>query len=225
MKSLAVALGRRLVRHGRRKLVLLAVLPALFCLGYFTLQHVTLFAPTTFPLTALDRAIEFAPHWIYAYQSLYLLMPIAPLLATRRAQLDRYTEGFWWLAAAGFLIFLCYPVASPRPDGMTGVAAFDLLTSFEGKLNAFPSLHAGLLTYSLIFARWAFPSEISTPLGRALFFSGLLWGGAILYATLATKQHYAVDLPAGIVLAWLSHHGSGYTIRLRRSESHERATC
>ena len=50
-------LGRRLQRQGHRKLLLLAVLPTLFCLGYFSLQQFTLWSPTTFPLTALDRAI------------------------------------------------------------------------------------------------------------------------------------------------------------------------
>lgn len=217
MKALAGELGRRIACHGRYKLVLLAVLPTLFCLGYFTLQHVTLRPPTTFELTMLDRAIEFSPRWIYVYQSLYLLMPIAPLLATRKGQLRRYTQGYLWLAVAGFLTFLVVPVVSPRPDGVTGVAAFDFLTSYEGKLNAFPSLHAGLAAYTLIFARWAFPGEISTAFGRSLYLSGLLWGGAILYATLATKQHYAVDLPAGIVLAWCSHRWSGITVRLGRS--------
>ena len=146
-------------------------------------------------------------------------MPIALLLATRKAQLERYTEGYVWLSVTGFLIFLFYPVVSPRPDGLTGVAAFDLLTRYENKLNAFPSLHAGLLAYTLIFACWAFPTEISTALGRCLFSLGLLWGVAILYATLATKQHYAVDLPAGIALAWLSHRWSGYTIRHRRKKT------
>ncbi len=224
MTTFAVRLGRRLRSQARHKLVLLAVLPGVFCLGYFTLQHLTLWTPTTFALTALDRAIGFAPRWIYAYQSLYLLMPIPPLLATRKDQLRRYTEGFLWLTAAGFLIFLLFPVTSPRPDGVTGIAAFDLLARYEGKLNAFPSLHAGLLAYTMIFAHWAFPRELSTALGRSLFVVGLVWGGAILYATLATKQHYAVDLPAGIVLAWLSHRWSGRTLRHRRRKNHDRAT-
>lgn len=224
MKAFAVELYGRVRCHPRHKLVLLVALPVLFGLGYFPLQHVTLFTPTTFSLTALDRAIPFAPEWIYAYQSLYLLMPLAPLLATRKEQLARYTEGFAWLAAVSFLIFLLYPVVSPRPDGVTGVAAFDLLTRYEGKLNAFPSLHAGLCAYTLIFAFRAFRKEISTAFGRRLFFLGLAWGGVILYATLATKQHYAVDLPAGIVLAWSSHRWSGYTVRLRRRHGHEMAT-
>lgn len=224
MPPAVINFGRRVACHGRRKLILLTVLPAAFCLGYFTLQHITLFPPVTLPLTAVDRAIDFEPRWIHVYLSLYLLLPIAPMLAVRRHQLERYTEGFLWLSATGFSIFLFYPVIAPRPDGVTGVAAFDLLTAHEGKLNAFPSFHAGLLAYTLCFALWALPGEIRSPPGRFLFSVGVLWGTAVLYATLATKQHYAVDLPAGIVLAWLSHRWSGYTVRLRRKESYECAT-
>ena len=210
-------LASRIRCHLGRKLVLMVSLPIPFCLVYFTLQHATLFTPTTFALSAIDRMITFAPEWVYVYDSLYFLMPIAPLLATREEELKRYTEGFVWLAAASFLIFLFYPVISPRPDGLTGVAAFDLLTSFEGKLNAFPSLHAGLCAYTLIFAFYTYRNEIAPVLGRALLVLGLGWSGAVLYATLATKQHYAVDLPAGIVLAWLSYHWSGYTTKSLRT--------
>lgn len=180
------------------KLILLAIVPLSFSVVYLGLQHVEFFTPRTFELSALDRAIAFSPQWVYVYQSLYVLMPIVPLLLTRRDQLERYMKGLVWISALSFLIFLFFPVLAPRPDGLTGVAAYDLLTRYEGKVNAFPSLHAAFVAYSLLFARWAFR-------GRALTFVGTLWGGAILYATLATKQHYAIDLPAGIVLAWICH--------------------
>lgn len=199
---------KRLAACWRFKLVLLIVLPTGFCLGYFTLQRVTLFHPVELPLTVLDRAVPFTPEWIYAYQSVYLFLPIAPLLATRREQLVHYTRGFVALSLAGFAVFLLFPVISPRPEGETGVAAFDLLTRYEGTLNAFPSLHAGLLAYTLLFAGWTFKDDLSPAAARWLAVVALAWSGAILYATLATKQHYAVDLPAGIVLAWLSHRWS-----------------
>ena len=32
-----------------------------------------------------------------------------------------------------------------------------------------------------------------------------LWGAAILYGTLATKQHWVADLPPAFALAWLAH--------------------
>ncbi|MDA8018782.1 MAG: phosphatase PAP2 family protein [Thermoanaerobaculia bacterium] len=213
MSEAAVALGRRILIEARYKLALLVGLTLGFSIGYFTLQQVTFFTPVTFSLTALDRAIGFAPSWIYAYQSLYILIPVPPLLTTRRSQLDVYTRGFVCLALAGFAIFAVYPVISPRPDGMTGVVAFDLLTRYEGKLNAFPSLHAGLAAYTLCYAYWALQHEMSARLRSALVVLGLLWGGVILYSTLATKQHYAVDLPAGVLLGWLSHRWSRTRLR------------
>lgn len=213
MKGLAW--HERVSCHGRFKLLILLILPAVFACGYFPLQQAPLFPPRSFELSAIDRLIAFEPRWIHVYQSLYLLMPLAPLFVARRDALKSYVRGFLWLCAVSFLIFVFFPVSSPRPEVATGVAAFDLLTAFEGKLNAFPSLHAGLLAYSLFFTRDAYRDELPATSTRLLLLGGVIWGMLILYATLATKQHYAVDLPAGIVLAWMCHRLSYRTLEKR----------
>ena len=70
------------------------------CVPYFTLQRVRGFPLHTLPVTPVDRWIDFDPSWIGAYLSLALLVPIAPLLATRREELVRYAKG---------LTLLCLP--------------------------------------------------------------------------------------------------------------------
>lgn len=203
---LPMPLGRRLVAHFGLKSALTLLLPVLFCAGYFSLQRFTIFEPRQLPLSWIDRAVEFDPEWVYVYQSIYLFMPVAPWLASRRADLVRYARGFAWLSAISFIVFLCFPVAGPRPDSPGPVpAAYAWLVSYEGTLNAFPSLHAGLTTYSLHFGYRVVAEGKGRRTRWLLALVALGWAGAILFATIATKQHYAVDLVAGVGLAVLCH--------------------
>lgn len=194
----------RLGASWQLKLQMSIGLPIFFCLGYFSLQRFPIREPIPLGLSALDQAIPFAPEWFYVYQSLYLFLPIAPLLTPSRAMLVRYTRGFVLLCLASFAIFLVFPVPAPRPEGPSGVAAFDAWMRIEGLLNAFPSLHAGLLAHGLLYAREALWETLSPAGKRAASVIALLWAVGILYSTLATKQHYAVDLLAGILLGGLA---------------------
>ena len=40
---------------------------------------------------------------------------------------------------------------------------------------------------------------------RWLAAGALVWGGLIVYSTLATKQHWLLDLPPGMAIAWAAH--------------------
>jgi len=74
--------------------------------------------------------------------------------------------------------------------------------SYDRNLNAFPSLHAGLAAYSVLFGS-------ATQSGRLVAVCGL-WLVVIMFATLATKQHYFLDLPPALLLAWLAHRWAGW---------------
>ena len=184
------------------KLELYLALSAAFCIVYFSLQRFPLFPVRTLPLTPLDRAIGFHPEAIYAYQSVYLLIPLFPFLARTRRQLMQYTLGFAWLCGISFLIFAFVPIVCPRPDDETHVAMFRLMTSYDGKINTIPSLHVGLSVYSVLFGYQL--SQTARGL-RPMVWIGVAWTILIAYAALATKQHYAVDVPPGVLLAWAGH--------------------
>ena len=197
---------RRLGSHAGLKAAMMIALPILFHVGYVGLQKVSLFSPRTLPLSWLDRSIGFQPDWVYIYLSLYLFLPIAPWLAVRRADLIRYIHGFLWLIGISFIVFLFFPVEAARPDGASADGMYAFLIRYEGKLNAFPSLHAGLMMYTALFGYSVLRGVLSPSWGRAAILGAVIWGAGILYATIATKQHYAIDLPAGMFLAWLCHH-------------------
>jgi membrane-associated phospholipid phosphatase len=193
----------------KMKAALSAGLTLFFCLPYFMLQRLTLFPARTLPLSAIDRAIDFDPRRVWAYQSVYLLLTIVPWLITTRLELRRYARGFVQLSAVGFAFFLLLPVRGPRPDVAAADFMFRILQWYDRPLNCFPSLHVGLATYSVLVAT-SLSRGPSTPLGTGrmtpaarwsvVFLAGL-WTAVIAYAALATKQHYAVDLPAGALLA------------------------
>ena len=205
-ESRTIGIGwMRITSHAGLKTAMSIVLPILFCAGYFGLQRVSIFSPWTLPLSWLDRSIGFQPDWVYVYQSVYLFMPIAPWLAIRREDLMRYIHGFFLLSVISFTVFIFFPVEAPRPNVPPAEGMYAFLVRYEGKLNAFPSLHAGLMMYTALFGGAVLKGALSPGYRRAVTLGAVIWGVGILYATLATKQHYAVDLPAGIVLAWLCH--------------------
>ena len=56
--------------------------------------------------------------------------------------------------------------------------------------------------------------------GRAVILAvGSTWAAVILYSTLATKQHWAVDLPAGMLTAYLAHRLAWWKALPYESES------
>jgi membrane-associated phospholipid phosphatase len=175
------------------------------CVPYFGLQHVGGPAPRALAETFVDRAIPFSPAWIYVYVSLGVLVPLAPLLAATRAELTRYAVGLTLLCVPCFLIFLAVPVLGPRPTATAGPDLYTLIVLVDRPSNSLPSLHAGLTLYSLLFTHRILGRTLSPSGRRAMATFGAAWGALILYSTLATKQHWAVDLPAGMLIAWAAH--------------------
>jgi membrane-associated phospholipid phosphatase len=201
MNSLNIDLIRRLRVHWRTKLWLGFLLTTIFCAGYFVIEYHPLRPPVRLALTAIDRSVPFLPGWVWVYQSIYLLLPAAWLSETAD-QLRRYAIGFAILMVVGFSCFLLWPVAGPRPEEMSNDLLYRVLVRYDTALNSFPSLHMALATYSACVGL----AVTSVRLRRLLAVLVPLWVALIGYATLATKQHYWVDLPPGILLGWLAQY-------------------
>ena len=189
-------IANRVAVEWRMKAWLGVALTGFFCAGYFGLQR-WLPAGRALPLTFLDRWAGFSPGWAWAYQSIYLLFPTAWLAGSRR-ELWRYAAGFVGIALVGFACFWAWPVAAPRPAGEHG-GMYGWLLTYDGLTNSFPSLHVALGVFGALFAARCLPQVRWLPICLAA------WVVLIAWATLATKQHYAVDLlPAG-PLGWAGY--------------------
>ena len=190
-------LGPRLKAHWRFKLMAGAILFIAFFVGYFLLLDFHVFPVREMPVTALDRLIAFQPGALLLYLSLYLYIPLAPWLLDNKRDLYACCLALGGLGLVGLVIFLVWPTAIPRPDS----AAYRPLIAIDKPGNACPSLHAAFAVFSAICVDRLARHLGDHGLARALSW---LWCLGILYATLATKQHVAVDLVAGTVLgaAW-----------------------
>ena len=192
---------RRLRFEWKVKAAMTVLLPAAFCAVYFWLERHPRSAPLVMPVTPLDRAVPFSQGALWPYLSLYLLTPIGPWLADTRRELVRYVKGLGAVSAVAFAVFIVFPTAIVRPDAGSLGALYRGLTACDTPLNAFPSLHAALAVYSALCCGPAVAASRRPGLWRALL---LTWVLAIVYATLATKQHVAVDAAAGLLLGALS---------------------
>jgi membrane-associated phospholipid phosphatase len=189
---------RRIRVQWEFKLLLEVVVGVLFCAAYFLIGYHPLMPEHRLPLTRVDRAVGFHPYaWVWIYQSLYIPINLIPWLADRREDLRRYVRGMAWVSGISFLVFVAYPIRAPRPPMPDAHGMCWVLNQYDATLNSFPSLHVALLVYALAFGWRAFRGRL--PRGSVAFCA--IWGAAICYATLATKEHYAVDALAGAALA------------------------
>ena len=184
----------RIAALWREKLGLTVALNIVFWSMYFFLSRHALFRAHALPMTWLDDWAGFRPFpWAWIYESNFLLVGTIPWLIATREELRRCVAGFSLLAVASFAIFVVFPVASPRPADL-GTNPFMLfIARADGPFNAFPSLHASTLIYTIALAKRLFGRSLSPIVFAAL----ILWAALILYGTLATKRHYAIDLLAG----------------------------
>ncbi len=197
--SVETQLWARIRAHWQEKLVWTAALNIVFWSGYLYLSRHAFFPIHALPFTWIDRWIGFHPQpWSWIYESNFLLVGAVPWLMESRDHIRRYVTGFAVLTLISFLIFAVFPVASPRPSDLGANPFLILITEVDGPLNAFPSLHAGSLVFSLALIRRMFRPN------RLVAGALAIWSISILIATLATKQHYAIDLIAGSIVGWFA---------------------
>ncbi len=170
---------------------------AFFMLYFAVLRH-PFFPVTTMPLTALDRWISFQPTSLILYASLWLYVPLLPALFVERRALFRYAWAVALLSGLAMGIFILWPTRSPTPDiDWTQHAAFGFLKTIDASGNACPSLHAAFAVFNTVgFHKLLRQLEA----GVRLRWANVLWSVGIVYSALATKQHVALDIFAGLLL-------------------------
>lgn len=185
---------QRLGEHPLLKGLCTTVAISLFMVVYFTLLRHPLFPVTLVPLTWLDRLVAFEPWSLLPYASLWFYISLVPLLLVKR-ELPLYLSSVVLLAILGFGIFLFWPTAVSAPDiDWRRYPSIAFLKSVDASGNAAPSLH---VAYAVLTALWLHRllKRMGAPLVTQLLNGA--WCIAIVYSTLAIKQHLALDVLAG----------------------------
>jgi len=174
---------------------------SLFFGAYFYLLKVPAYPTTVMPVISLDRLIGFQPLALPMYLSLWVYVSLPPvLLATRRA-LYGYGLAMAGMCLAGLIVFYFWPTAVPAANidwaQYPGVA---FLKAMDAAGNACPSLHVATAVFSGIWLHHLL-RRFGAPLWILILNS--TWCIGIVYSTLATRQHVAVDVLAGLALGML----------------------
>ena len=171
---------------------------AVFFAAYFRTLKFPQFPVSVMPVTGLDRLIGFHPAALVLYVSLWVYAPLVPTLLVDRRKVIAYGWAVGVISLVGLGIFYRWPTSIPRPDvDWSRYPGFEFLKTIDRSGNACPSLHVTFAVYSAVWF------ERLLRLMRAPASVRLLngcWCLGILYSTLATRQHVALDLYAGAAL-------------------------
>ncbi len=149
------------------------------------------------PAVALDRFFPLQPSWALVYGALYFFLIVLPVFVLRDDEHIRRTVFAYltiWITA--YVFFLTYPTVAPRPAEVvgTGFGAWGLraLYGADPPYNCFPSLH---VAHSFVSALTC--HRLHRGVGHFAIVAASLVGLSTLY----TKQHYVLDVVAGVLLA------------------------
>ncbi len=153
------------------------------------------------PELALDRGVPLQPAWALVYGSLYLFLIMLPVFVVRQSeQIRRTVLAYLMVWIAAYVCFVLYPTMAPRPANVMGegfaVWGLRFLYSADPPYNCFPSLHVA----------HSFVSALTCSLvNRGVGIAAALCASLVGLSTLFTKQHYVLDVIAGIFLACVAY--------------------
>ncbi|MBE0622658.1 MAG: phosphatase PAP2 family protein [Burkholderiales bacterium] len=184
----------------------------LFFGAYLYLLKQPVYPTTVMPVTELDRLIGFQPLALPLYLSLWVYVSLSPALLVTRRELYGYGLAMAGTCLAALLVFYFWPTAVPAADiDWARYPDVAFLKSMDASGNACPSLHVATAVFSGIWLHYLL-RRFGAPLW--LLSVNWMWCTGIVYSALATRQHVAVDVLAGLVLGVLA---GGLSLRYRVS--------
>lgn len=199
-----------------RRLFLLKVLGtsaviALFFVAYFHVLRHPDHPVTVVPFTPLDALVRFEPAMLVPYLSLWLYVGLAPGLLLTLRRLMAYAAWAAALCLTGLVAFYLWPTTVPPFPGAHAVAdlpGFEALRGIDAPGNACPSMH---VAFAVFTAAWIEHVLKAVRVPATLRLLNLAWFAAIVWSTLAIRQHVVLDVAVGLALGAmfgvLSLHG------------------
>lgn len=157
---------------------------------------------TVIPALGLDHAIPFSPYWVFPYITLWIYVSLFPGLLMTNREMLRYAAVAVGLSGTGLAIFYLWPTTIVQPDlDWSEYPGISFLKTIDAAGNVCPSLHVAFAVFTAVGI-----DRLLDSLGckAGLRWGNSLWALAIIYSTLATKQHVVIDVLAGLVLGSLA---------------------
>lgn len=183
----------------------------LLLVGLFMLpERIHLGEPIHLDRSFVDDWIPFLQGTIWVYLSEYLFLILAIWFSAGDRRRSDTVYGLVLTAIIGMVIFTLLPTSvmrqSPDLAGATGFL-WRFLFAVDTAGNALPSLHVAntcLATIALSSRRGLWRITV------------LVWAAMIILSTLTTKQHYAIDVLGGLMLAAVSFVLVRFGVEYRR---------
>lgn len=170
-----------------------------FFLLYFWTQQSRAAHAVTVPITAVDHWVGVSQSALLPYASLWVYVALAPALARDLAGVRKYVSGALVMALLGLATYWFFPTATPAFGvHWSDYPALQVLKAADRGGNAFPSLHVAFAVYSGAIIAGELRSCSAPAWVRG---ANWLWCAAIVYSTLATRQHVAIDVAGGLAVA------------------------
>ncbi|MCI0490891.1 MAG: phosphatase PAP2 family protein [Blastocatellia bacterium] len=174
-----------------------------FCILYTFTGHVHLRPPARLPLSPVDTAVPFMAWTVWIYISQFGFLVYCLWLLNDSVHISRTLYSMGLASLLSFSVFILYPTTFPRaPRNARGLTAeaFEWLYRLDSPSNCFPSLHVALGFLAL--------SGVIAEKKRARWLA-LVWAALIWASTMTTKQHYFVDIVAGLGVGLLCRAAVG----------------
>jgi membrane-associated phospholipid phosphatase len=169
-------------------------------------------------LLPIDSAIPFVPEFIWIYHTLIPVMMLT--MYYRHKSKKEFFINFWAVSTASIIISTLYvvlPSFYPYPE-FTPDSWSEHVTYWTHKIdaasNTFPSGHVAFSW--LMYLGVANSSENTA--GKWKYFT---WSFLIMVSTLVLKQHYIVDVAAGIVLAYACYYLTKYVMERKHAKNYQ----
>jgi membrane-associated phospholipid phosphatase len=166
---------------------------------YLTSNHIHIITPQQLPMGWIDNIVPFLPYTIWIYLSEYVLFIVIYVGCRDLTTLNKYFYSFLFLQSLSVAVFWIWPTTYPRelfplPTDLDPVSyfIFNSVRQTDSAANCCPSLHISCVYLSVFI----FLEE-----QRKKFPFFFIWGTCIAVSTLTTKQHYWIDVIAGLIMA------------------------
>jgi membrane-associated phospholipid phosphatase len=166
-----------------------------FFVAYFWVLNHPSGPVTVMPLTVLDRLVGFEPFALPFYLSLWVYVSLAPALLGSHRELLCYGVAAAVLGLIGLGLFAAWPTAvPPAAVDWSRHPAFAFLKAADASGNACPSLHVAFAVFTALSFTRLLRQLGAGPIASAF---NWMWCLGILWSTMATRQHVAIDVVAG----------------------------